>query len=145
MIVVERPGIGLSDYKPFTIASWPDIVMEFADALRLERFAVMGVSAAGKYVAACAWKIPQRITTAGIISGTCPYDLPGAKATLSRRDTQPMHWRIKPRGCCGSCCGRLRGTHVRISPVSSPCLRRYPSRIKWPSPNLMSSECLMKW
>jgi pimeloyl-ACP methyl ester carboxylesterase len=61
VIVVERPGIGLSDYKPYTIASWPDIVMEFADALRLDRFAVMGVSSGGKYVAACASKIPQRI------------------------------------------------------------------------------------
>jgi len=88
VIVVERPGIGLSDYKPYTIASWPNIVMEFADALRLDRFAVMGVSSGGKYVAACAWKIPQRITAAAIISGTCPYDLPGAKETLSRRDTQ---------------------------------------------------------
>jgi pimeloyl-ACP methyl ester carboxylesterase len=84
----ERPGIGLSDYKPYTIASWPDIVMEFADALRLERFALMGVSSGGKYVAACAWKIPQRITAAAIISGSCPYDLPGAKETLGKRDTQ---------------------------------------------------------
>lgn len=88
VIVVERPGIGLSDYKPYTIASWPDIVMEFADALRLDHFAVMGVSSGGKYVAACAWKIPQRITTAGIISGICPFDLPGAKETLSKRDVQ---------------------------------------------------------
>jgi pimeloyl-ACP methyl ester carboxylesterase len=88
VIVVERPGIGLSDYKPYTIASWPNIVAEFADALRLDRFAVIGVSAGGKYVAACAWKIPQRITAAGIISGTCPYDLPGAKETLSKRETQ---------------------------------------------------------
>jgi pimeloyl-ACP methyl ester carboxylesterase len=88
VIVVERPGIGLSDYKPYTIASWPNIIMEFADALRLDRFAVMGVSSGGKYVAACAWKIPQRITAAAIISGTCPYDLPGVKETLSKRDTQ---------------------------------------------------------
>jgi pimeloyl-ACP methyl ester carboxylesterase len=78
VIVVERPGIGLSDYEPYTIASWPDMVIEFADALRLDRFAVMGISSGGKYVAACAWKIPQRINAAGIISGTCPYNLPGA-------------------------------------------------------------------
>ena len=30
VIVVERPGIGLSDHKPYTIASWPSIVMEVA-------------------------------------------------------------------------------------------------------------------
>jgi hypothetical protein len=28
------------------------------------------------------------ITAAGIISGTCPFDLPGAKATLSKSETQ---------------------------------------------------------
>src|ERR671910_314359 len=100
VIVVERPGIGLSDYEPYTIASWPDIVAEFADALRLERFAVMGVSAGGKYVAVCAWKIPQRITAAGILSSTCPYDLPGAKKTLRRTDTQRYTWVNKAR--CGS-------------------------------------------
>jgi pimeloyl-ACP methyl ester carboxylesterase len=27
VIVVERPGIGLSDYKPYTITSWPNTVM----------------------------------------------------------------------------------------------------------------------
>lgn len=86
VIVVERPGIGLSDYQPYTIASWPELVTEFADVLRLDRFAVMGLSAGGKYVAACAWKIPQRITAASIISGTCPYDLPEAKETLSKQD-----------------------------------------------------------
>jgi pimeloyl-ACP methyl ester carboxylesterase len=88
IVVVERPGIGLSDYQPYTIASWPDIVTEFADVLRLDRFAVMGLSGGGKYVVACAWKMPQRITAAGIINGTCPYDLPGAKETLSKQDRQ---------------------------------------------------------
>jgi pimeloyl-ACP methyl ester carboxylesterase len=91
IIVPERPGIGLSDYMPYTIASWPDIVNEFADALSLDRFAVMGMSSGGKYAAACAWKIPQRLTAAGIISGTCPHDLPGAKDSLSKQDRQ-LYW-----------------------------------------------------
>src|SRR3990170_3615928 len=26
VIAVERPGIGLSDHKPYTVAGWPDIV-----------------------------------------------------------------------------------------------------------------------
>ena len=91
LIIIERPGIGLSDYKPYSIASWPDIVSEFADALHLDRFAVMGVSSGGKYVAACAWKIPQRLTHASIVSGNCAYDLPGARETLSRQDRQ-LYW-----------------------------------------------------
>jgi len=88
IIVVERPGIGLSDYKPYSIAGWPDLVSEFADALHLDRFAVMGLSSGGKYVAACALKIPQRLTAAGIVSGNCPYDLTGARETLSSQDRQ---------------------------------------------------------
>ena len=88
IIVVERPGIGLSDYQPYTITNWPDLVSEFADALQLDRFAVMGLSSGGKYVAACAWKIPERLTTASIVSGNCPYDLPGAKESLSKQDSQ---------------------------------------------------------
>ena len=88
IIAPDRPGIGLSDYKPYTIISWTDIVTEFADKLGLGRFAVMGASSGGKFVAACAWKIPQRLTTAAIVSGNCPINLPGVKETLSKQDLQ---------------------------------------------------------
>ncbi len=54
IIALDRPGIGLSDFKPHTIISWPDIVTEFADKLGLSRFAVTGASSGGKYVTACA-------------------------------------------------------------------------------------------
>ncbi len=88
LIAPDRPGIGLSDFKPYTIASWPDMVTELADKLGLDRFAVMGLSSGGKYVAACASKIPQRLTVAGMVSSTCPFDLPGAKEALSKQDNQ---------------------------------------------------------
>ncbi len=88
IITPDRPGIGLSNFKPYTIISWPDIVTEFADKFGISRFAVLGSSSGGKYAAACAWKIPERLTVAGIISGNCPYDLPGAKETLSKEDKQ---------------------------------------------------------
>ncbi len=87
VIVPDRPGVGLSEYMPYTLLTWPDIVSEFADALQLNRFAVQGFSSGGKYVAACALKIPQRLTAASIISGNTAYDLPGARATLSQQDT----------------------------------------------------------
>ncbi len=88
LIALDRPGIGLSDFWPYTIAAWPDIVIEFADRLNIARFAVLGFSGGGKYVAACAWKIPQRLTVAGLVSSVCPFDLPGARATLSQQDKQ---------------------------------------------------------
>jgi pimeloyl-ACP methyl ester carboxylesterase len=87
-IVPDRPGIGLSDWKPYTIASYPDIVAELADKLGLDRFAVTGLSGGGRFVAACAWKIPQRLTVAIIVSGPAPFDLPGVKEALSKEERQ---------------------------------------------------------
>ena len=86
LIIPDRPGIGLSDWESYTIASYPDILVQFADQLGLDRFPLMGVSSGGKFVAACAWKFPQRLDTATIISGTAPFDLPGVKETLSKQD-----------------------------------------------------------
>ncbi len=86
IIAVERPGIGLSDYIPYSITTWPDMVIEFADTLNIDHFAVKGYSSGGKYVTACAWKLPLRIMAAGIISGNCAYELQGARSTLSQQD-----------------------------------------------------------
>jgi pimeloyl-ACP methyl ester carboxylesterase len=73
LIAPERPGFGLSDFQPGrTLASWPADVLELADTLGIERFAVAGVSGGGPYVAACAWRIPERLSHAGIISGMGP-------------------------------------------------------------------------
>ena len=57
---------------------------ELADALNLERFAVAGVSGGGPYVAACAWKMPERLMAAGIISGLAPVDHPQVRRGLSQ-------------------------------------------------------------
>ena len=88
LIVPDRPGIGLSDWKSYTIASYPDLLVQFADRLGLDRFPLMGWSSGGKFVAACAWKIPERLTTATIVSGTAPFDLPGVRESLSKEDRQ---------------------------------------------------------
>ena len=79
MIALDRPGFGLSDFKPGrTMAEWPDHVAQVADALGIQRFAVLGVSAGGPHVVACALKIPQRVTAAAIVSGVGPFDAPQA-------------------------------------------------------------------
>ena len=83
IIVAERPGFGLSDFQPGRqILDWPDDVTELANALQLDRFAVMGLSAGGPYVLACALKIPQRLTAAAIISGDSPRDVLGTTAGI---------------------------------------------------------------
>jgi pimeloyl-ACP methyl ester carboxylesterase len=87
-IVPDRPGHGLSTWKPYTIASYPDIVAQFADKLGLDRFAVIGLSGGGPFVIACAWKIPQRLTAAVIVGSPAPFDLPGVKDALSKEERQ---------------------------------------------------------
>jgi len=73
IIAPDRPGIGLSTRLPGRrIADWPDDVRELADALGLDRFPVVGVSGGGPYAAACAWRLPDRVVRAGIVSGVAP-------------------------------------------------------------------------
>jgi pimeloyl-ACP methyl ester carboxylesterase len=86
LIALDRPGVGLSPFRRFSIREYPQLVRGFADALGLERFAVTGVSSGGKYACACAWGLPDLVTRAVLASSTCSFDLPGAKATWSTED-----------------------------------------------------------
>ncbi len=87
LITPDRPGMGLSDFKPGrTILDWPDDVVELADALQLDRFAIVGVSGGGPYAAACALKIPQRLTAVGIVSGLGPLQVPHATEGMYNRE-----------------------------------------------------------
>jgi len=85
VIALDRPGYGLSDFKPGrAITDWPDDVAEAADLLGLTRFSVAGYSGGGPYALACAWRLPQRVIRAAVISGEGPYQVPGV--------TRGMRW-----------------------------------------------------
>ena len=76
LIGIDRPGMGLSDFKKNrTLLDWPDDVVELADVLGIDKFAVEGISGGGPYAAACAYKIPERLISCGIISGLASKDL----------------------------------------------------------------------
>ena len=77
IIAVDRPGFGRSDFKPGrTLLDWPNDVAQLADALNIQRFAVMGYSGGGPYAAVCASSIPERLTAAGLVSSIAPLDSP---------------------------------------------------------------------
>jgi pimeloyl-ACP methyl ester carboxylesterase len=79
IIGIDRPGFGRSDFKGGRkIGHWPLDVAELANALGIDRFAVVGVSGGGPYSLACALKIPRRLTSVGIVCGAGPFDTPGA-------------------------------------------------------------------
>jgi pimeloyl-ACP methyl ester carboxylesterase len=85
IITVDRPGFGRSDYQPDrTLSDWPRDVAALADALGLGKFAVAGVSAGGPYALACAAKLGQRVTRAGIASSPSPTALPGVLEGMIR-------------------------------------------------------------
>jgi pimeloyl-ACP methyl ester carboxylesterase len=70
LIAPDRPGYGLSDFQPNRrIADWPRDLVALADALGLERFALLGISGGAPYVIACAGAVPERLTAIGIVCG----------------------------------------------------------------------------
>ena len=84
VITIDRPGFGLSDFHPGrTLLDWADDVAQVADLMRIEPFAVVGFSGGGPYVAACAYRIPQRLTRAMAVAGAGPVDTPEATAAMT--------------------------------------------------------------
>jgi pimeloyl-ACP methyl ester carboxylesterase len=88
LICVDRPGYGGSTFQPGRkILDWPMDVSALADALGIQAFAVAGHSGGGPYALACAFCLPERVTSAAILSGAGPVDAPNAADGLT-----PLHW-----------------------------------------------------
>ena len=84
IIAADRPGMGLSDFKRGReILDWPDDVIELADALQVDRFAVLGIPGGGPYACACTFKISERLTTTAVVCGMGPPDAPRSKEGTS--------------------------------------------------------------
>lgn len=119
LIALDRPGMGLSDYQPRrTLGDWPDDVAQVAAALGLDRFAVLGISGGGPYAAACACKLSERLTGAGIVSGLAPIDIPGALAGMGRQNE--VIFRLV---------GRLAVLRRAVMGATGVSVRRHPDRV----------------
>ena len=85
LIAPDRPGYGLSQPDPRgSLLGYVDDVLELTAALQIERFGILGVSGGGPYPLACAYKIPQRVTVAALISGIGPLSLPNSTRDMIR-------------------------------------------------------------
>jgi pimeloyl-ACP methyl ester carboxylesterase len=74
----DRPGYGGSSPVPDRdVASSAADVAAIADALGLDRFAVLGQSGGGPYALACAALLPHRVIGAVSMSGRAPYPAEG--------------------------------------------------------------------
>lgn len=106
-VAAERPGYGLSDPRPGRrLLDWAADVEQLADALGLERFAVLGVSGGGPHALACGYALPQRVQAVGLASSPGPYfdepelsellhDERRAFVELARRDPQTVEARVR--------------------------------------------------
>ncbi|MBN2157069.1 MAG: alpha/beta hydrolase [Candidatus Lokiarchaeota archaeon] len=73
---IDRPGIGLSSpQKRRTLLSWAEDVLEFANLLKIKRFAILGISGGGPYALACTYQIPSnRLIATLVVSGLGPME-----------------------------------------------------------------------
>ncbi|WP_371664918.1 alpha/beta fold hydrolase [Streptomyces sp. NBC_00280] len=78
LISYDRPGYGGSDRRPGRrVADVVGDVRDVADALGLDRFAVVGRSGGAPHALACAALLPDRVTRAAALVGLAPKDAEG--------------------------------------------------------------------
>jgi pimeloyl-ACP methyl ester carboxylesterase len=94
-IVPDRPGIGLSTWRAQRkITEWPTDLAALTAALKIERFALMGLSGGAVYALACARVMPHRITRTVIVSGVGPLDVLN---DIERRERGPGYFVLARR------------------------------------------------
>lgn len=74
LIGYSRPGYGKSSPAPGRrVADAAQDVLEIADSLGLDRFAVWGISGGGPHAVACAALLPSRIVASASLASPAPY------------------------------------------------------------------------
>jgi pimeloyl-ACP methyl ester carboxylesterase len=93
VIALDRPGYGLSEFKPGrVITDWPADVAGAADQLNIGQFMVAGGSGGGPYALACAWGLPDRVTKAAVISGVGPFHVRGITKGMRWQNRIGFRW-----------------------------------------------------
>lgn len=103
LVSYARPGYGGSTAAPGRdVAGAADDVAQLADALGIERFAVMGASGGGPHALACAALLPDRVTAVACLAAIAPptgredwyagmADPGGLRAAVTGRDARARY------------------------------------------------------
>jgi pimeloyl-ACP methyl ester carboxylesterase len=75
LIAANRPGYGAEPDAPTSLSSVAGDMVKLADLLRLDRFAVLGVSGGGPYAVASGAVAPERVAAVGVAAGVGPWRL----------------------------------------------------------------------
>lgn len=100
LVAPDRPGYGQTEFKPHALERWPQDMIELADHIGIDRFAVFAPSGGAPYALACAWKIPHRLTAVGVfgaVGPNAPEALEGALPSLKLlwRIAKPLQWAVR--------------------------------------------------
>lgn len=91
-ISYDRPGYGGSTLSPSrTIGSAAQYAALVADALGIERFAVMGHSGGGPHALACAALLPDRVQAVVSAAGLAPFTTPQWYAGMCDSGLRSLH------------------------------------------------------
>jgi pimeloyl-ACP methyl ester carboxylesterase len=131
VVVVERPGSGLSDAHRYTeVAEWVDDMTQVADALDAERLGIVGLSGGGPFALACGTLPPlvARVAAVAILDGIVPSVGPeatGGGITDVARRFNPLLTRLRrPLAMLST------GLLAPLIPVAHYAYRAYTSM--WP-------------
>lgn len=81
----DRPGMGLSTRKAGrSLLDWAEDIRDFAAQRGIARFAVVAVSQGGPFGAACAFALPDLLTSVSLISAVAGLEDPSVMATQNR-------------------------------------------------------------
>jgi pimeloyl-ACP methyl ester carboxylesterase len=87
VIATDRPGIGLSSTRPdYTMFDVADDVAALADALGIDRFAVVGWSGGGPYALACPARLGDRVSAVAMVAPAGPLDTRAARRAMTTLD-----------------------------------------------------------
>jgi pimeloyl-ACP methyl ester carboxylesterase len=95
----DRPGYGGSTpYRDRDVASAADYVSSVADALGIDRFAVMGHSGGGPHALACGALLPERVLGAVSVAGLAPFGAEGLEWFAGMSDSGVASLRAAAEG-----------------------------------------------
>ena len=78
----DRPGLGLSTRKANrTLLDWADDIRDFVQQKEITRFAVVAASQGGPYGTACAYALPDLLSSVSLVSAVSPLDDPDVMAS----------------------------------------------------------------
>ena len=134
LIAPERPGYGLSDYRPGeSLAHIAEDLGAVADDYGLDRFAIIGVSGGAPYAVAAAASLPDRISLLALV---CPVgELADGQLRLSRFQ-KFLFRRLGPRPWATRLFFRRLRTMVFKSPDSA--YRWLMARVRAPDRELLA-------